>query len=185
MKKLKTIQAIFLLSFSLLFLISCSNEDKKRSVGVDTPEEVKQQEEKTADVADVSFTDGMTEKAFQNYLHLKDALVHSDAGEAKKAAGNLAETFTEERAAIKSTAGQIAGTDNLEKQRELFFTLTKQLEMLFKEGISGGTIYKQYCPMAFDNQGASWFSEVKEIRNPFFGDKMLKCGKIEETIEKK
>ncbi len=170
---------------TVLVFLSCGNEDKKRSVGVDTPEEVKQQEENTTDVADVSFTDGMTEKVFQNYLHLKDALVQSDAGEAKKAAGNLAETFTEERAAIKSTAGQIAGTDDMEKQRELFFTLTKQLESLFKEGISSGTIYKQYCPMAFDNQGASWFSEVKEIRNPYFGEKMLKCGKVEETIEKR
>lgn len=174
-----------MVGLAVLILFSCGNEDKKRSVGVDTPEEVKQQEENTDDSADVIFTDGMTEKAFQNYLHLKDALVQSDAGEAQKAAGNLAESFTGERATIKSTAEQIAGTDDLEKQREFFFTLTKQLETLFKEGISGGTIYKQYCPMAFDKQGASWFSEVQGIRNPYFGDKMLKCGKVEETIEKR
>ncbi len=49
-------------------------------------------------------------------------------------------------------------------------------------GISGGTAYYQYCPMALDNNGAHWFSDTKEIRNPYFGDKMLKCGSVKETI---
>lgn len=34
----------------------------------------------------------------------------------------------------------------------------------------------QYCPMAFGNKGAYWFSETEEKRNPYFGDMMLKCG---------
>jgi Cu(I)/Ag(I) efflux system membrane fusion protein len=31
-----------------------------------------------------------------------------------------------------------------------------------------------------DNKGAYWLSEIEEIRNPYFGEKMLSCG---ETIE--
>lgn len=33
-----------------------------------------------------------------------------------------------------------------------------------------------------ENAGANWFSEIAEIRNPYFSDKMLKCGRVEETI---
>jgi hypothetical protein len=56
------------------------------------------------------------------------------------------------------------------------------IEHLFASGISSGTIYKQHCPMAFNNTGASWFSDLPEIRNPYFGNKMLKCGEVEKTI---
>lgn len=41
---------------------------------------------------------------------------------------------------------------------------------------------KRYCPMAFDNKGAYWLTEGHEIRNPYFGDTMLKCGEITEII---
>ena len=41
-----------------------------------------------------------------------------------------------------------------------------------------GRIYQLHCPMAFDGAGADWFSEVSEVRNPYYGDKMLTCGKV-------
>ena len=44
------------------------------------------------------------------------------------------------------------------------------------------TVYLQHCPMADDNNGASWLSKEKEIRNPYFGARMLKCGSVEEVI---
>ena len=37
--------------------------------------------------------------------------------------------------------------------------------------------------MAFNNEGGFWFSEEKEIMNPYFGDKMLHCGSIQKTIK--
>jgi hypothetical protein len=36
--------------------------------------------------------------------------------------------------------------------------------------------------MAFDDKGAYWLSEMKEIRNPYFGDRMLKCGETREMM---
>ena len=73
-------------------------------------------------------------------------------------------------------AGQIT------EQRIAFADINIQLEPLFKENISSGTLYKQFCPMALNNEGAYWLSEVKEIRNPYFGEQMLKCGTVVETI---
>jgi hypothetical protein len=40
-------------------------------------------------------------------------------------------------------------------------------------------VYRMHCPMAFDDEGASWLSNRDEILNPYFGDAMLACGVIE------
>jgi hypothetical protein len=49
--------------------------------------------------------------------------------------------------------------------------------------LSMGSIYVEYCPMANDNEGAYWLSNEKQIKNPYFGDAMLKCGSVKETIQ--
>ena len=46
----------------------------------------------------------------------------------------------------------------------------------------GKTVYYQFCPMAFNEKGAFWLSTTKEISNPYFGDQMLTCGEIKETL---
>jgi hypothetical protein len=43
-------------------------------------------------------------------------------------------------------------------------------------------IYEQFCPMYKNNEGGVWLSMNEEIRNPYFGDKMLKCGKVQREI---
>ena len=42
----------------------------------------------------------------------------------------------------------------------------------------------EHCPMANNNKGANWLSFVKTIKNPYFGDKLLRCGSVEQTIFK-
>jgi len=34
--------------------------------------------------------------------------------------------------------------------------------------------------MAGDGKGAIWISETKEIKNPYYGKKMLSCGSMKE-----
>ena len=36
--------------------------------------------------------------------------------------------------------------------------------------------------MAF-KEGAYWLSSIEDIRNPYYGARMLNCGKIEEVIQ--
>ena len=43
------------------------------------------------------------------------------------------------------------------------------------------TLYEAFCPMAFDNQGASWLQTSKEVNNPYFGNAMLRCGDVTQT----
>jgi hypothetical protein len=37
--------------------------------------------------------------------------------------------------------------------------------------------------MAFNNKGAYWISSSKDILNPYFGDKMLKCGRVDSEVK--
>ena len=47
----------------------------------------------------------------------------------------------------------------------------------------GEKVYYQYCPMAFNNKGAYWLSNQSVIRNPYFGNEMLECGKVEDSVD--
>ena len=44
-------------------------------------------------------------------------------------------------------------------------------------------MYKQFCPMAFEGKGGYWVSTSEDIKNPYYGDKMLTCGKVVEVIQ--
>lgn len=173
----------------LLFvgLLSCegssSDTDNATEIGVNTPAEVAEQKAEAPATGDTSFKDGMTGKVWQNYLHIRTALINADVNEAAAAAGNLMEALTSERVDIKKAAMVISEADDIEAQRAAFAELSEEMEELLDGALSDGTIYKQHCPMAFDGTGANWFSEVSEIRNPYFGDKMLTCGKVVAEIE--
>jgi hypothetical protein len=133
----------------------------------------------------VSFTDENLNTAYMHYLHLKDALVSSNAGEAKKAAGELQKSLARLSNGTKGAeeAEKISASSDIEVQRASFSSLSNELTTLVKASkLASGSLYLEYCPMANNNQGAFWLSNEKEIRNPYFGDMMLKCGSIKETL---
>lgn len=43
-----------------------------------------------------------------------------------------------------------------------------------------GELYKMHCPMAFGNKGGSWLQSSKDLRNPYYGAMMLKCGTVQK-----
>jgi hypothetical protein len=67
-------------------------------------------------------------------------------------------------------------------QRTHFYTLSQGVYELAKAFGGGRTLYHDHCPMARDNQGALWISELKDVKNPYFGADMLTCGTVEEVI---
>jgi hypothetical protein len=132
-----------------------------------------------------TFKDEKVGAAYTHYIHLKNALVASNASEAKNAAAELGaalQATSEIKAA--QTAGDLAKAKSIEEQRMLFVVLSDEVTVLIKDSkLTSGVIYLQYCPMANNNEGAFWLSNDKEIKNPYFGEKMLKCGAVEETIQ--
>jgi hypothetical protein len=133
-----------------------------------------------------AFQDKNLNAAYANYIQLKDALVASDLVKSKKAAAELQKSLAvvnESKKATELTA-KLATSADLAAQRKVFSSLSNEMAILVKGGkLSSGTLYLEYCPMANNNQGAYWLSNEKEIKNPYFGNMMLKCGSVKETIQ--
>jgi len=135
------------------------------------------------------------------YLTLKNALVNSDPGKAIDASilmtagltnidmallnGDPHDMWMRNQRELHRTLTDIQNSNNLEAQRRAFVSLSVVLYKSVKSfGIGNSeTIYYQYCPMAIENQGAYWLSEVEEINNPYFGEVMLRCGETREVIQ--
>ncbi len=132
------------------------------------------------------FKDAKLGVAYEHYVLVKDALIASKSEEAKKGAGELQKALKDVSGstAANKAASEIAASADLDMQREAFSTLSNEMATLVKGGkLSMGTLYLDYCPMANGNTGAYWLSNTKEIKNPYFGDKMLKCGGVKEMIQ--
>ena len=136
---------------------------------------------------------------FDHYFHVKTALVNSNPDEAKKGANAILRVLkdfdrsllpADQKAVydkpvrnVSAAATGIIATNEIETQREHFATLSNNAYELAKSFGGGKTLYHNHCPMAFNNKGAMWLSEIKEVKNPYYGEKMLTCGTIEEVIE--
>ena len=118
------------------------------------------------------------------YLSIKDALVASDAKQAKASAvALLGVVDATKMPAVQQRTKEVAAVTDLDSLRARFDSLSVALyEQVKDPSDSSQTLYKQYCPMAFDNRGAYWLSSEEEIKNPYFGDEMLTCGRVEEEI---
>ena len=115
-----------------------------------------------------------------HYMAIKDALVATNATAASKAAQNFLEENPDE--ALKAPLTKIANTKNVAKQRQAFETLSMQMYSFVKKNAPEVPLYKQYCPMAFNDKGAYWLATEQRVNNPYFGDIMLHCGFVQEKI---
>ncbi len=87
---------------------------------------------------------------------------------------------------IKNNLNGIINMKGIEMKRSHFSLVSNKLtEAIDKFGFNSSTpVYLEFCPMAFDDKGAFWISNQKEIRNPYFGDMMLKCGEVKRDLKK-
>lgn len=138
------------------------------------------------ETATVKFKDAKLGIAYSKYIAVKDALVASNTAEAKSKAlelQKLLKDVSESKAALEAVV-LFTNAPDLAEQRLAFSTVSNEMATLVKGGkLSEGTLYLEYCPMANSNEGAYWLSNEKAIKNPYFGDKMLKCGSVKETIQ--
>lgn len=137
---------------------------------------------------------------FNAYLPMKNDFVQSDSGKVKVAAESMLEKLKQVdmellrgqamtdwmayQDPMNNALDKIIVANDIEIQRQGFADFNLVFYKVLKRfGLSGDTAYYQYCPMAFGNRGAYWFSEKKDIENPYFGDKMMKCGETREVLK--
>jgi hypothetical protein len=79
-------------------------------------------------------------------------------------------------------AEHISETKDASHQRDHFTSLSKNMYSVMKVSKQETPTYYQFCPMANKGKGANWLSKENIVKNPYFGSKMLGCGKTVETI---
>lgn len=132
------------------------------------------------------FRDQKVGNVYAQYIDLKDALVATDVIKAQDAAVQLVLSLpgVKNGAKVMAEAKKVTGAKNIEDQRKMFVRLSDEMINLVKASkLSMGAVYVDYCPMANDNSGAYWLANEATITNPYFGDKMLTCGSLKETIK--
>ncbi len=140
------------------------------------------------------------DEAVTAYMHLKNALVNDNGKDAAEAGKHLQgailklenasfaaeqkKVYDDVKEEIKEHAEHIStNAEKIAHQREHFDMLSRDMYDLVKAVKPTQTLYKDHCPMFNDNKGAIWLSEVKDIKNPYYGKKMLTCGEQQEEIK--
>lgn len=120
------------------------------------------------------------------YFKLKDALVASNTKSVPAAATELSRQLEElsapEAKQAATHAAAVAKAKTLEDQRARFAMLSESLYRLTKTNAPSSTVYYQHCPMYNKGKGGNWLSQEKAIRNPYYGEQMLTCGSVVETL---
>ncbi len=172
---------------TLLFMIlSCKRDKKNEPIIIDNGANTEVNYNKTESKSSVEFSDKKTQEIYNLYLEIKGALVNSDDTKVKLMSKELVSALekSEYSKQLKATSKLLSLTKELKKQRDFFVALTSEIEkVVHNANISSGKVFKQYCPMALGGEGGYWLSDSKEIRNPYFGSKMLTCGSVNEVME--
>ena len=132
-----------------------------------------------------------------DYLSLKNALVSDDDKGAANAGKKLFATLNnvdmksipadkhQKYMDIADDAKEHAehiekNVGNIEHQREHLASLGEDLKDLIDLFGTSQTLYQDHCPMFNEGKGAVWLSETKEIKNPYYGSKMISCGSVKK-----
>lgn len=170
-----------LLALALLF--ACNNSSSSTDENTHELETVAQAD--TAAAVPPSFKDEKLGIVYNGYINLKDQLVATKFEDAQPAAQQLADLLKSQEGCENATliAQRISAAKDIKTQRAEFTALNTELIPLFKHAeLTSGAIYVQNCPMANKGDGGDWLSSAKKIQNPYYGDEMMECGSVIETI---
>jgi len=188
----------------LAFTASCNHTQKAEQAETHEHHDSAEEESKIAEATAPQFeVDNEFQEQlgslFTSYVQLKDALVASNAPDVKASAsktkdalknvdmkllsGQAHNDWMAYLAPMESALTSIESSTDIEEQRKSFSTLSDNFYKSIKAfGLGGKEAFYEYCPMAFNNEGAYWLSDQEKIRNPYFGDKMLTCGEVKEKL---
>ena len=142
-----------------------------------------------AQLVPVNQEDSMSSQLLQSYYNIKNALVAGNANTASLKAEEFVKTLNgidpkiineATRNALLKDAGNISEKKGITSQRESFATFSINMYTLIKAvKLTTDPVYYAYCPM----KKAYWLSNEAAIKNPYYGNMMLTCGSVKETIK--
>lgn len=184
----QVIKTVMMSLAAAVLLASCGNDSsQKHKNEKDTSgHEGHDRSDRENSAGKTTLKNNMLNAVYQHYVHLTTALTNGDAAEAR-VASNAIEAGIKEVDGGKSmaaSAAKITAASDIEVQRAAYSVLSNEfISLVKKSGLRGGELYVDFCPMALNDKGGYWLSASKEIRNPYFGEKMMTCGEVKETIQ--
>ena len=185
----------YLLYSMALLLTACGSNDKK------TKQAAQLQGPLTKSANSEAFNQSFGE-LMADYYNLKDNFIaEKDSGIAQSARSllvaadslkltelkgdsNIIATAMTYSLGISSEIKGLLGEKNIEGKRKSFQMVSDQLYDLIRTvQYDRAIVYHDYCPMAFNDQGANWLSNTADIRNPYIPKKMITCGEVKDSID--
>ncbi|WP_179022165.1 DUF3347 domain-containing protein [Winogradskyella forsetii] len=200
MSKLKLTLGMVALAFITLTAVSCKDAKTENNSTNDNHSEMNHDNtdgHHEGEIKEMAMNgDGKSQAILNDYFNLKNALVSDDSAKAKELGATLATSlgnldvssnFSDaQKADLKDIiedavehAEHISESD-IDHQREHFKILSKDVTDMVAITGTENTLYQQFCPM-YDG-GSAWLSMSKDVKNPYYGSKMLKCGKVQREI---
>lgn len=123
----------------------------------------------------------VSEVALSHYIAIQESLAADSMDGVRDHAAQLAENLAASGAV--EAARTMAQTEDIAEVRRQFETVSIALLADLKaNGSASGEFHEAFCPMAFNNRGASWIQADTTVNNPYYGATMLRCGVIQETF---
>ena len=179
------------MSIGLVTLTACNDKADKATVA--------ESSNKTVAIADRgNDTSQGSKELYAHYEHMVFALSNDNDKEAANAAKGIIKAlatinhdelndkdkvFYEDIVAdMKEHAEHIAdNVGNIAHQREHLVILSEDIYDIISLFGTPKPLYKIHCDM-YNNRGAYWLSDSQEVKNPYYGERMLNCGVIQEEI---
>ena len=129
----------------------------------------------------VSEKTDVVKELISHYSELKNALVQDDFETSKSRYSKVNPLLSELKSNTFKESKNIKDIDEL---RAIFIRLSEEVIAIAKtSNPTDDTIYVQRCPMVNNSEGATWLSFSNDIRNPYYGASMLKCGSVIDSIQ--
>lgn len=179
MKNLKTSMAAM-----LLFIFSLTNAQEKEKMNHDH-----------GNMKMDKMNSTKAEAVLADYFILKDALVADDSKMAAQSGSKLMASLKafdvtkynkeQQKELVDIIEDAVEHAEHISKspidhQREHFKTLSTDITDMVAITGTKNKLYQQFCPMY--DKGSAWLSTSNEVKNPYYGSKMLKCGKVQKEI---
>lgn len=122
------------------------------------------------------------------YFPVANAMADDNDENAKTASMVLQKTVADltitESQKLGEAVQRMAAAGDIKSRRLALLPVSAALiELVRAHGIDQvGDLFVVHCPMAFDNQGGDWLSSTATVLNPYYGDAMLTCGNVEDTL---
>jgi len=195
-----------ILALAFVVLAACSGNKKEATENHESHDQMDHAKAETITPADVKVfenVDASTKMQLNgfltDYFALNQELIEDNQDGAKAAAKKLSETISKfdmtklmgdqmdfyhlQVDKLNDGLKGIEASADIEETRTELSNISEGIYALVKAyHPNESDLYVQFCPMAKSGAGATWISNTNEVINPYMGQRMLKCGRTQETL---